>query len=91
MQKKDRGKESKNDAALIINIEKHAEKHAGEELLPVRRTRRTEDSRIKIEAEVRIMHKRAALTRSTKQDQDRDLKKRGTREAKLGDKDNNLG
>lgn len=60
--------------ALIINIEKHAEKH-GEELLPVRRTRRTEDSRIEIEAEVRIMHKRAALTRSTKQDQDRDLKK----------------
>lgn len=75
--------------ALIINIEKHR-KTRGEELLSVRRTQRTEDSRIKIEAEVRIMHKRAALTRSTKQDQDRDLKKE-EHEAKLGDKDNNLG
>lgn len=74
---------------MIINIGRHR-KTRSEELLSARSTRRTKDSRIKIEAEVRIMHKRAELTRSTKQDQDRDSKKRKV-EAKLGDKDNNLG
>lgn len=44
--------------------------------LEVRRMQRSVDSReIKIEAEARIMHKRAALTRSTMQNQDKDLTK----------------
>jgi len=49
----------------------------------------TEDSRIKIEAEARIMCKRATLTRSTMQDQDRNPRKE-EHEAKLKDKDKNL-
>jgi hypothetical protein len=48
-----------------------------------------EDSRIKIEAELRIMRKRATLTRSTMQDQDRNPRKE-EHEAKLKDKDKNL-
>lgn len=50
-----------------------------EELLSIRRMQRSEDSRIKIEVEVKIMYKRAALTRSTMQDQDRDPRKKNTR------------
>lgn len=45
----------------------------------VRRMQRSEDSRIKIGAEARIMQKRAALTRSTMQDQDTDPRKKNTR------------
>lgn len=50
---------------------------------------RSEDSRIKIEAEVKIMYKQATLTRLTMQNRDREPKKE-EHEAKLGDKDNNL-
>jgi len=62
----------------IINI-RTDRKIRKEELLSIRRMQRSEDSRIKIEVEVKIMYKRAALTRSTMQDQDRDPRKKNTR------------
>lgn len=68
--------------------ERQENKERGE-LLSIRRMQRSEDSRIKIEAEAKIMHMRAALTRSTMQDQDR-VPKKEEHEMKLGDKDNNL-
>lgn len=72
----------------IINIRRDRKTRRGE-FLSIRRMQRNEDSRIKIEAEVKIMYKRAALTRSTMQDQDRGPKKE-EHEAKLEDKDNSL-
>lgn len=62
----------------IINIRRDRKTRRGE-LLSIRRMQRSEDSRIKIEAEVKIMYKRAALTRSTMQDQDRNPRKKNTR------------
>lgn len=62
----------------IINIRRDRKTRRGE-LLSIRRMQRSEDSRIKIEAEVKIMYKQAALTRSTMQDQDRDPRKKNTR------------
>lgn len=62
----------------IINIGGDRKTRRGE-FLSIRRMQRNEDSRIKIEAEVKIMYKRAALTRSTMQDQDRGTQERRTR------------
>lgn len=62
----------------IINIRRDRKTRRGE-FLSIRRMQRNEDSRIKIEAEVKIMYKRTALTRSTMQDQDRDPRKKNTK------------
>lgn len=72
----------------IINIRRDRKTRRGE-TSSIRRMQRSEDSRIKIEAEVKIMYKQATLTRSTMQNRDREPKKE-EHEAKLGDKDNNL-
>lgn len=71
-------KKSKSDNGKIINIKRDRKTRRGECLL-IRRMQKSEDSRIKIEVEAKIMHKRAALTRSTMQDQDRDPRKKNTK------------